>query len=1185
MSSNSKSREGSGTDAPSQEAPTERAPVRANFEDDDIDEHLTLANSGFVVKPSYRPKNNEYEEEQAKPVKEVREPPREAYAAADKRQRSKSKNSRQYPPQSRMGQLNWRPSQKRVKLPQLDDDDADDEDDKRRDGKSNGSRGARSRSNSKTAPAGHGASLTEGERILQEELLRAAAEQSAPVGENQRQRRQRMQARKRRSSRHYVRESSSDESSDSDSDPDTSTDATIARFQTQSQNSATAVEDVGQSPANQRKGAQNYPNNHNNHHREQYRRKEDQTDKNRSTPSPPPPSSEAAPTKATEKTSSNTKTEVKADSKHKGDDEKQKVEFPEPPPNPTHWRQIDPNSELARVLSSDRTQPQAKSLDDLLKEQEMKTALSRSSSGINGPKPEDLGDIEKVSGYIEDTKVAMEEDAEHEFKAIQNSTQPLERIIAYCRKYIVSFLNADGGVIYFGVEDDGTVKGVPFSRRGRDLLRLGIDQTVSNIKPQVDTDLIKVILVPVERNPRNLRREQSNPAIDRKSGNEGANNANEGDKKTGGGGSSMARSGDETTNRFVVEVHVGRGNAPVYLTQDGTAFFRRSGSVYRMDAELVQRRIERGRPIFAGDMPQVPREFIGREKELELIREYVLNKQNSKYALVLLHGLPMTGKSTLARQLVDTWASLWPDAQFMADLKGASRHYVHNIEAQVSVIRAVYPILQLPETKEEINGLYRSCFTGKRAILLLENVGRVDQIKDLLTPAIASAKSVLVIVTSRRDLPIEVDLDGVSVRLAALELNAAVKLLKTIVGTRGPKFSDEIAQQLVQLAGCMPLPIRMLAANVARMNNACAIDDLINTAKADDTKRTELLFGKLAAPFDLNEVHSSELVRNATISGDDKPQKSENDENAGDPTSTSSDASTSPATNAKNAQSPKIGEAGSSSTATTEDGVDERPPLNYLLSLSVFPANFDLLAVSYLWGTSHKETGSILQSLVESNEIDISSDKLRFSQNDLFKSWCQTKAFEAYGEEGMLKWKTIFCEYYFSLMDRCFEFFCRGLVRQGLELLANEAANFERTILYAPIIDKANNTWEMSTKALVAVNRLNAYFGSGEQRKWDKIKQPLVEIPEVVALADKELITCPIYTQKIRRSSSSSSLDASAAAAIAAAQAESKVPEPAAQTPEAKPSPVATDSKANNEKIEAKEVKSEVKEETKTEKK
>jgi hypothetical protein len=861
-----------------------------------------------------------------------------------------------------------------------------------------------------------------GEQILQEELSKAEQGHSS---ENHRQRRQRQRSMKSRT-RHYVRTPSESDSDDTDTedDPVLNFPETIPSETSHADSSSRSV-----SPR---------PNDRRQQAKAVYRRKEDretiQESKHSSSSIHAPETENAGPTASfpdAKRVDVSQKEVVSAPiAVPKAVIDAQQVSIPLPASSPSQdlspmeWKVVgEGGGSLAVPVEKPRYAK--KSLDDILAEEE------GSKVGVGS---EDTGDVEHSRSYMEESKVKVEEDGEHEFKAIQNTSQPLERIIAYCRKYIVSFLNANGGIMYFGVEDDGTVKGIPFSRRGRDLLRLGIDTTVSNIKPQVDTDLVSVKLIPVESSSHHNRKRQNAQA--------------------------QAQSGkDEQISRYIVELHIGRGDAPVYLTHDGCAYFRRSGSVYRMDPELVQRRMENGRPKMAGGtLSGVPKEFIGREAELSQIKDYLLQNQNAKYVLVFLHGLPMTGKSTLARQLVDTWASMWPDGQFVADLKGFSSNYIHNIEAQVRIIRAVYPILQLPAAKSEVAGIYQSCFNQKRAILLLENVGKLAQIQELVLPASRSAKSVLVIVTSRRDLPIEVEMEGISIKLNALDENASVQLLRKIVASRGPKLTDETAKKLVKLCGYMPLPIRMLAANVARMPNESSVEALIQAVKCDDSKRIELLFGKLAGTFDLHLSPSSDLIQ-----GDEADHSSQSTE----------------------------------STPDAADEDDPKPPQEFLLSLSIFPSSFDLQAASYLWGLGSRETGAILQSLVDSNEIDLSQDKLRYSQNDLFRAWCQKKALEVFEEAGILKWKGLFIDYYLTVMAKCSDFYEKHQVNQGLELLILESANFERTIAYSLQIGEAKSDYVYCAKVVLAIERLNVWFGSGEQRKWAKLKDQLTGKPKM----------------------------------------------------------------------------------------
>jgi len=70
----------------------------------------------------------------------------------------------------------------------------------------------------------------------------------------------------------------------------------------------------------------------------------------------------------------------------------------------------------------------------------------------------------------------------------------------------------------------------------------------------------------------------------------------------------------------------------------------------------------------------------------------------------------------------------------------------------MSVVRTVFPTIPTPSSEIETNGLYQSVFNSKRVILLVENAGHAEQIKQLLP---TSSSHALVIVTSRKDLGID----------------------------------------------------------------------------------------------------------------------------------------------------------------------------------------------------------------------------------------------------------------------------------------------------------------------------------------------------------------------------------------------------------------------------------------------
>src|SRR5690554_808768 len=120
------------------------------------------------------------------------------------------------------------------------------------------------------------------------------------------------------------------------------------------------------------------------------------------------------------------------------------------------------------------------------------------------------------------------------------------------------------------------------------------------------------------------------------------------------------------SNLFIVEVRVAKGRAPVYFQQNGNAYVRFSGSTRQMDSTTVHARMNHSQPFDYGLVTALPKDFIGREEELAKIREYM--SIESICHLVFLWGLPVVGKSTLARRLVSEFKSTLPDRQYIINM-------------------------------------------------------------------------------------------------------------------------------------------------------------------------------------------------------------------------------------------------------------------------------------------------------------------------------------------------------------------------------------------------------------------------------------------------------------------------------------------------------------------------------------
>ncbi len=167
------------------------------------------------------------------------------------------------------------------------------------------------------------------------------------------------------------------------------------------------------------------------------------------------------------------------------------------------------------------------------------------------PKPDSPPPVdEKPSSghtYQHQANVAVDEDREHEFKSLNKSKNPIRTISDYyVEEYVNAFLNTSGGVLFFGIEDDGRVVGLRLDRSQRDRLRLQISRLINKFQPSVEPDLYNIKFVPVQ--------------------------------------------GAEST--YVVELRVAKGTANLYMTGSQNFYIRRDGSNFMMSFDMIRARLQ-----------------------------------------------------------------------------------------------------------------------------------------------------------------------------------------------------------------------------------------------------------------------------------------------------------------------------------------------------------------------------------------------------------------------------------------------------------------------------------------------------------------------------------------------------------------------------------------------------------------
>ncbi|KAL6043429.1 NB-ARC domain-containing protein [Balamuthia mandrillaris] len=366
-----------------------------------------------------------------------------------------------------------------------------------------------------------------------------------------------------------------------------------------------------------------------------------------------------------------------------------------------------------------------------------------------------LADIAQDRYYKVGEKVPFDEDREHEFKQLHQVDKPVKRIAEYAGKYINAFLNTNGGVCYFGIDDDGVVHGVHLPRASRDAVRLHVDGIVEAFWPAVDARTCAIVFVPLAP--------PANPDF------------------------------------YVMELHVSKGTAPVYLMSRSrpTAYIRRAGSIYQMSMEMILQRMNFTmnasgsffQPIqdkLTYKLEAAPRDFVGRKGELEEIIATV-EQSEEHVKVVCLYGQGGVGKTTLSRRLAASMASSYPDGQFCIKLNGSTSKPTEPYDAMVYTIRAFNPSIDMPSSATEVEGYYLSCFNQKRMILLLDDASTITQITSLIPRS-----TCLVIITSRRNLGLESggEVNAVCVKkLGRLSKEEAKLMLLQMEATQPPKIN------------------------------------------------------------------------------------------------------------------------------------------------------------------------------------------------------------------------------------------------------------------------------------------------------------------------------------------------------------------------------------------------------------
>ncbi|MGW5111498.1 tetratricopeptide repeat protein [Nocardia sp. NPDC004123] len=203
--------------------------------------------------------------------------------------------------------------------------------------------------------------------------------------------------------------------------------------------------------------------------------------------------------------------------------------------------------------------------------------------------------------------------------------------------------------------------------------------------------------------------------------------------------------------------------------------------------------------------------FIGRRGPMEELRRRVDLHFLGDTRAQLITGVAGVGKTAFARQLVTRFADRFPDGTVWLEMRSHDRDAGSNTAARL-LAAGLSQLGARPRPHADQGALLRQWHhetTGRRLIVVFDDVLESKQIRPLLP----KSASCFVVITSRRPLTGMVRVN--QLELTPLGLDEAEEMLATL-GNLGAGHDSAAVRRIVEVAGGLPLPIRLVAGRISR---------------------------------------------------------------------------------------------------------------------------------------------------------------------------------------------------------------------------------------------------------------------------------------------------------------------------------------------------------------------------------
>ncbi|GAA1339221.1 ATP-binding protein [Saccharothrix algeriensis] len=210
--------------------------------------------------------------------------------------------------------------------------------------------------------------------------------------------------------------------------------------------------------------------------------------------------------------------------------------------------------------------------------------------------------------------------------------------------------------------------------------------------------------------------------------------------------------------------------------------------------------------VAACALPPDVADLTGRDRELLALAE--MSDTTARTSVVVVHGPPGAGKTSLAVRAGYRLGPRFADGCFFFSLRGMDPRPVHPAEVVHRVLLAL-GVQDPPGSEAERSDLYRELLRDRRTLLVLDNAADEAQVRPLL----ATGRGSLVLVTSRQVLA---GLEAVArLGLDVLGPAESVDLLGVIAGRSRVASEPAASRRVAELCGRLPLALRIAGNRLA----------------------------------------------------------------------------------------------------------------------------------------------------------------------------------------------------------------------------------------------------------------------------------------------------------------------------------------------------------------------------------